>query len=202
VLSQLKKYHPSGNLKFNNLGIFQSLKLRNLMGKFLQISLKLNFTPNALGWYGLNKDSQLLVYTFRLVANQTNTFILRNLKRPLIVIKMLQYPSRHHSIIELTPPPALPSLRSNYTAVCRYPGLSPPPQHPPASPTWTSARVSNKGSLELICDNRMLLCRKPFIQRNRRRVSSSICHTQLGDYSKRKRRSPLNIRFAQHSLKL
>jgi len=29
----LKKYHPSENLKFNNLGIFQSLKLRNLMGK-------------------------------------------------------------------------------------------------------------------------------------------------------------------------
>jgi len=27
VLSQLKKYHPSGNLKFNYLGIFQSLKL-------------------------------------------------------------------------------------------------------------------------------------------------------------------------------
>jgi len=25
-----KKYHPSRNLKFNNLGIFQSLKLHNL----------------------------------------------------------------------------------------------------------------------------------------------------------------------------
>jgi len=31
----LKKYHPSGYLKFNNLGIFQSLKLRNLIGKIL-----------------------------------------------------------------------------------------------------------------------------------------------------------------------
>jgi len=31
VLSRFKKYHPSGNLKFNNLGIFQSLKLRILM---------------------------------------------------------------------------------------------------------------------------------------------------------------------------
>jgi len=31
VLSQFKKYHPSGNLKFNNLGIFQSLKLRIFM---------------------------------------------------------------------------------------------------------------------------------------------------------------------------
>jgi len=33
VLSQFKKYHPSGNLKFNYLGIFQSLKLRILMEK-------------------------------------------------------------------------------------------------------------------------------------------------------------------------
>jgi len=29
VLSQLKEYYPSGNLKFNNLGMSQSLKLRN-----------------------------------------------------------------------------------------------------------------------------------------------------------------------------
>jgi len=27
VLLQLKKYHPSGNMKFNYLDIFQSLKL-------------------------------------------------------------------------------------------------------------------------------------------------------------------------------
>jgi len=53
VLAQFKKYHPSGNLKYNNLGIFQSLKLRNLMLKILQISLMLNFTPNTLGFYGL-----------------------------------------------------------------------------------------------------------------------------------------------------
>jgi len=53
VLSQFKKYHPSRNLKFNNLGIFQSLKLLNLIGKSLQISLKLNFTLNTLGCYGL-----------------------------------------------------------------------------------------------------------------------------------------------------
>jgi len=33
VLSQFKKYPPSGNLKFNHLGIFQSLKLRILMEK-------------------------------------------------------------------------------------------------------------------------------------------------------------------------
>jgi len=48
VMSQFKKYHPSENLKFNNFGIFQSLKLRNLMVKILRKSLKLNFTPNTL----------------------------------------------------------------------------------------------------------------------------------------------------------
>jgi len=52
VLSQFRKYHPSENLKFNNLGIFQSLKLRILMEKILPISLKLNFTPNTLGGMG------------------------------------------------------------------------------------------------------------------------------------------------------
>jgi len=56
-LSQFKKYHTSGNLKFNNLGIFQSLKLRTLMGKILPIYPKLNFTPNTLGGYGLKNKS-------------------------------------------------------------------------------------------------------------------------------------------------
>jgi len=57
VLSKLKIYQPSGNLKFNYLGIFQSLKLRILMGKKnLSISLELNFTPNALGCYGLSES--------------------------------------------------------------------------------------------------------------------------------------------------
>jgi len=46
VPSQFKKYHHSRNLRFNNLGIFQSLKLRNLLGKFLLNSLELNFPPN------------------------------------------------------------------------------------------------------------------------------------------------------------
>ena len=36
VLSHFKKYHTSGNLKFNNLGIFQSLKLRTLIEKSFQ----------------------------------------------------------------------------------------------------------------------------------------------------------------------
>jgi len=56
----LKKYHPSETLKFNNYGIFQSLKFRILMEKILSISLKLNFTPNTLGCYGLREMSQNL----------------------------------------------------------------------------------------------------------------------------------------------
>jgi len=48
VLSQFKKYHPSGNLKFLKLGILKSLKLRILVKEILLISLKLNFTPNGL----------------------------------------------------------------------------------------------------------------------------------------------------------
>jgi len=39
VLSHFKEYQPSLNVKFNNVGIFESLKLRNLMGKILRISL-------------------------------------------------------------------------------------------------------------------------------------------------------------------
>jgi len=53
VFSQLKKYHPSGNLKFNYFGIFQSLKLRVLKIKILSIPIKLNFSPNTLGCCGL-----------------------------------------------------------------------------------------------------------------------------------------------------
>jgi len=54
ILSQSKNYNPSRNLKFNYSGIFQSLKLRILMGKILSIALQLNFTPNTLGCYGLS----------------------------------------------------------------------------------------------------------------------------------------------------
>jgi len=60
-LSQFKKYHPSGNLKFDNLRIFQSLKLRVLVEKILPISLKLKFTQNTLGCYGLKV--KILVHT-------------------------------------------------------------------------------------------------------------------------------------------
>jgi len=44
IVRKIKKYHFSGNLKLNNLGIFQSLKLRILKEKILLISLQLNFT--------------------------------------------------------------------------------------------------------------------------------------------------------------
>jgi len=55
AFSKYKKYQPSRNLKFHILGIFQSLKLRNLMGKILQIYLRANFTPNTLGCCGLRE---------------------------------------------------------------------------------------------------------------------------------------------------
>ena len=47
-----KKYHPPGNLKFNYLGIFQSLKLRISKERILSISL---FTSNTLGCYGFRR---------------------------------------------------------------------------------------------------------------------------------------------------
>jgi len=59
VLCELKKYHPSpGNVKFNYLSIFQSLKLRIWLEiKILPLSLKLNFTPNTLACYGLSTEA-------------------------------------------------------------------------------------------------------------------------------------------------
>jgi len=59
-LLQFKKYHPSGNLKFNYLGILQSLKVRIPIEKILGISLKLNVTPNTLGCYGLILNRNVL----------------------------------------------------------------------------------------------------------------------------------------------
>jgi len=55
-LSQFKKYHPSGKLKFSYLVIFQSLKLRILKKKIF-VSLKVNFTLNTLDCYGLSACS-------------------------------------------------------------------------------------------------------------------------------------------------
>jgi len=64
IWSQFKEYHPSGNQKFNNLGIFQSLKLRILMEKILPISPKLNFTPNTLGLLWVNALAATANYFF------------------------------------------------------------------------------------------------------------------------------------------
>jgi len=49
VLSQFKKYHPFGNLKFIYLSISQSLKLRNSMEKILPISLEKEFHSEYFG---------------------------------------------------------------------------------------------------------------------------------------------------------
>jgi len=53
VLSQFKKYPPSGNLKFNNLDIFQSSKFHISIEKNLPISLNLKLSTNTLDCYGL-----------------------------------------------------------------------------------------------------------------------------------------------------
>jgi len=66
ILLRFKKYHPSGNLKLNILGTFQSLKFRILMEKIFSISLKLNFTPNILGCYGLSFPFNLFFFTLKL----------------------------------------------------------------------------------------------------------------------------------------
>ena len=67
ILLKFRKHNPSEILKFNNFGIFQSLKFRVLIKTILPISLRLYFTLNALGCYGLNfihsklRHCQLLV---------------------------------------------------------------------------------------------------------------------------------------------
>jgi len=63
-LSQFKKYRPSGNLKFNYFGVSQNLKLRILMENILPISLKLNFTPDTLGCYGLTTGTFCFFFKF------------------------------------------------------------------------------------------------------------------------------------------
>ena len=51
----IRKISPPlpGNLKFHYLGVFQSLKWRISVESPFHHSLKLNFTPNILGCYGL-----------------------------------------------------------------------------------------------------------------------------------------------------
>jgi len=50
VLAQFKKYHASENLKFNFLGIFESLKLRLSMEKHL---LNFSYTKYHSKYFGL-----------------------------------------------------------------------------------------------------------------------------------------------------
>jgi len=70
VFLLFKKYQPSGNLKFNTLGIFQCLKLRILVEKILPISLKLNFTPNTLGLLWVNMKTARRSYQRRIEGVQ------------------------------------------------------------------------------------------------------------------------------------
>jgi len=65
IVTIFKNITPHRNLKFDNLGFFYSLKLRNLMRKILRISLKLNFTSNTLGCYGLRKHVLRIKHHFR-----------------------------------------------------------------------------------------------------------------------------------------
>ena len=63
VLPHFKKYHPSGNLKLNNLGISRSVKCHMLTGEILSIPLKLNFTRNTLSCCGLKYCILITVVT-------------------------------------------------------------------------------------------------------------------------------------------
>jgi len=54
VLSRFKKFQPSGNLKFNILGIFQNFKLRNLMRKIRRIFFQLKSHSKYFGLLWVN----------------------------------------------------------------------------------------------------------------------------------------------------
>jgi len=65
VLLQFKKYHPSGNLKLKNLGIFQSLKIRDSTGKSFEFLLRILFHQGSckdkfrkvVSWFSLRQDA-------------------------------------------------------------------------------------------------------------------------------------------------
>jgi len=81
IVTILKKYHPSGNLKFNYLGIFQSFKLRTLMGKILSISLKLNFYSKYFGLLWVNKKNKKTPFGSKM-SRTSNSGICIKLKEP------------------------------------------------------------------------------------------------------------------------
>jgi len=56
ILSQFKRYHPSGNLKFNYLGIFPSLKLHILISKNLFYFSYAKFYSKYFGLIWVNMD--------------------------------------------------------------------------------------------------------------------------------------------------
>jgi len=75
MLSQFLKYHPSGNRKFNYLGIFQSFELRIVLYRILSISLKLNFTPNTSGCYGLKNTEENIYKRCIIYASHSHLFV-------------------------------------------------------------------------------------------------------------------------------
>ena len=92
-LLQFKKYYPSGNLKFNNLDIFQSLNLRNLIGKILRISLKLNFTPNfRLLWINTKTWTQGNQPEFYMKQRLNSHFIFKDIFDLIKYTSMIKIP--------------------------------------------------------------------------------------------------------------
>jgi len=74
-------------MKFNNSGIFQSLKLGILVEKIFPISLKLNFTPITSGCYGLININinclKKLIYPCRKVITEKLSAVKSLLKNPV-----------------------------------------------------------------------------------------------------------------------
>jgi len=67
-LSQFKEYHPSGNLKFNNLGIFQSFKLRgNNPSNFSQAKFRTEYF--GLLWVKVRATTYLKMGTGNTLRN-------------------------------------------------------------------------------------------------------------------------------------
>jgi len=82
----LKKHRPSGNLKFDNLGIFHSLKFRISMEKILPISIQLNFTLNTLGFYGLIFISSLGLSSFFSKDSLNRAVVISPSKSTILVV--------------------------------------------------------------------------------------------------------------------
>ena len=55
-------------MKFNHLGIFQTLKLRKLMRKILRISLKTKFYSKTSGYYGLTTATEMIPNAKKIIS--------------------------------------------------------------------------------------------------------------------------------------